>query len=155
MISEIVEVSKLSLPVIAMASVFIAWQQYSANREKLRLDLYDRRFKIYDLVVHSIYNVQFGLGDYEGDEMTALYTAFNEAKFLLPDDIYKVVKKAEINTQVHREFLRRRERLEGMPENESELIKVQKAIEELEPKLDSLRDELTEAFSRVLKIKKF
>ena len=94
MINELVLLSKLSLPIIAIASVFIAWQQYSANREKLKLELYDRRFIIYDLIVQSIHTALYGLGEFEEDERVQLYTAYNEARFLLPDDIYRKVEKA-------------------------------------------------------------
>lgn len=155
MITELVEISKLSLPIIAIASIFIAWQQYSANREKLKLDLYDRRFKIYDLVVQSIYSAHFGLGGYEEGEYAELYTACNEAQFLLPESIYKLVKKSQKYTRIHRELLRRREKLEGTSDSESEISKLQSIIEESEPKLDKLVTDLTEAFSQVLKIKKF
>jgi hypothetical protein len=34
-------------PLIAMITVYIAWQQFRTNRNKLRLDLYDRRFGLY------------------------------------------------------------------------------------------------------------
>ncbi len=155
MITELVEISKLSLPIIAIASVFIAWQQYSANREKLKLDLYDRRFKIYDLVVQSIYSAQFGLGDYEGDEYAELYTACNEAQFLLPENIYKLVEKSQKHIRLHRELLRRRKKLEGTPENSQKVLEIQNIIENSEPKLEKMVSDITEAFSHVLKIKKF
>jgi len=154
-ITELIEISKLSLPVIAIASIFIAWQQYSANREKLKLDLYDRRFKIYDLVVQSIYSTQFGLGDYERDEYAALDTAFNEAQFLLSKNIYKIVAKSQKYIGLHRELLRRREKLEDTPENSSRRLELQSIIERSEPKLEELVSDVTEAFGQVLKITKF
>ena len=155
MVTELVEISKLSLPIIAIASVFIAYQQYAANREKLRLDLYDRRFKIYDLVVQSIYSAQFGLGEYAEGEYAELYTACNEAQFLLPENIYNLVKKSQEHTRLHRELLRRREKFEGTPSSETESSKIQELIENSEPKLEKRVTDLTEAFSQVLKIKKF
>ena len=155
MITELVEISKLSLPVIAIASIFIAWQQYSANREKLRLELYDRRFKIYDLVVQSIYATQFGLGGYEDGEYAELDTAFNEAQFLLPENIYKVVQRSQKHIRLHRELLRRREKLEDVPENSEKRLEIQTIIESSEPKLEKLVIDVTEAFGQVLKITKF
>ncbi len=155
MVNELIQISKLSLPVIALASVFIAWQQYSANREKLRLELYDRRFKIYDLIVQSIYIALYGLGEFEGDELVQLYTACNEARFLLPDDIYKKVEKSQKHVRIHLELIRRRETLKESSENSEEFSKIQEMIEDSEPKLECLVDEVTKAFDQVLKIKKF
>lgn len=152
---ELIQISKLSLPIIAIASVFIAWQQYSANREKLRLELYDRRFKIYDLIVQSIYTALYGLGEFEEDERIQLYTACNEARFLLPDEIYKKVEKSQKHVRLHLELLRRRDRLTEGSENSEKITKVQKIIEESEPKLESLVDEMAKAFDQVLKIRKF
>ncbi|EHH1037873.1 hypothetical protein J7077_004805 [Vibrio parahaemolyticus] len=155
MISELIEISQLSVPVIAVASVFIAWQQYSANREKLKLDLYDRRFKIYDIVVQSIYSTQFGLGEYDENEYAELYTAVNEAQFLLPENVYKVITKSQKHIRLHRELLRRREKLNDTPENTVRLAEIQRIIEDSEPKLEKLVEELTEQFVKVLKIRKF
>ena len=156
MITELVEISKLSLPIIAIASIFIAWQQYSANREKLRLELYDRRFKIYDIVVQSIYGTQFGLGGYDEGKFAELDTAFNEAQFLLPENIYKVVQRSQEHIRLHRELLRRREKLEDTPEGSTKrLEEIQTIIESSEPKLEKLVIDVTEAFGQVLKIKKF
>ena len=41
----------LAVPSTMIASIvaWIAYQQYEINRQKLKLDLYDRRFKIYIL----------------------------------------------------------------------------------------------------------
>lgn len=46
---ELIEKIILALPSIIIAGIvaYIAYQQYEINRQKLKLDLYDRRFKIY------------------------------------------------------------------------------------------------------------
>lgn len=35
--------------IIAILGVFIAWLQWNTNRSKLKLDLFDRRMKVYDV----------------------------------------------------------------------------------------------------------
>jgi hypothetical protein len=40
----------LLTPVIAAIATYIAWQQWQANRQKLKLDLYQQRFKVFDAV---------------------------------------------------------------------------------------------------------
>lgn len=94
----------------------------------------------------------YSLGEFEENERVQLYTACNEARFLLPDDIYKKVEKSQKHVRIHLELLRRRDRLEESSENAEEISKVQKIIEESEPKLESLVDEMAKAFEKVLKI---
>jgi hypothetical protein len=38
----------LMTPVIALLAVYIAWQQWRTNADKVKLDKFDRRFAIYD-----------------------------------------------------------------------------------------------------------
>lgn len=47
--------SVIATIIIAAAGVFISWLQWSLNRQKLRLDLYDRRAKIYEDVKNFIH----------------------------------------------------------------------------------------------------
>jgi hypothetical protein len=50
---ELTEKIILALPSIIIAGIvaYIAYQQYEINRQKLKLDLYDRRFKIYSAAI--------------------------------------------------------------------------------------------------------
>ncbi len=52
---EISTFAEVCLAFIAIVSAIIAWQQYTANRERLRLELYDKRFKIYHVIINFIY----------------------------------------------------------------------------------------------------
>lgn len=46
---ELPELSKeLLTPVIAVLTIFIAYQQWRTNQQKLKLDCYDRRLKVYE-----------------------------------------------------------------------------------------------------------
>jgi len=65
------------------------------------------------------------------------------------------IEKSKKHVRLHVELLRRRDRLEESAENPEEISKVQKIIEESEPKLECLVDEMAEAFDQVLKIRKF
>ena len=44
-------------PLIAAIALYIAWQQKKINKQKLDLDKYDRRQKVYDEVTHFIRTV--------------------------------------------------------------------------------------------------
>ena len=50
---DLIEKIILALPSLIIAGIVacIAYQQYEINRQKLKLDLYDRRFKIYSAAI--------------------------------------------------------------------------------------------------------
>jgi hypothetical protein len=49
-LKALVEASSAALtPVVAILTVYIAYQQYQTNMSKLRLDLYDRRRKVLEV----------------------------------------------------------------------------------------------------------
>ena len=87
----------LLTPVIGIAVVYIAWQQWQANTRKLKLEMYDRRRRIYDEVVAFLGLV---LRDFKPDipDVLAFRRATAEADFLFDSEITnyidEVVKQA-------------------------------------------------------------
>lgn len=56
---DIIQLSSSCLtPLIAIITAYIAYQQYNTNRQKLKLDLYDKRFKVFlglqSLLIHIL-----------------------------------------------------------------------------------------------------
>lgn len=48
---QIIEISKALLtPVVAIVAAYVAWQQLKTNRRKLKLDLFDRRYAVFEKV---------------------------------------------------------------------------------------------------------
>jgi|SRR5882672_5537469 len=48
---QILEISKALLtPLIAIVATYIAWQQWRTNKQKLLLERYDRRLRVYEEV---------------------------------------------------------------------------------------------------------
>ncbi len=77
--------------VIAAIVAYIAWQQHKTNRDKLRLDLYDRRFKVFDRV--KIFVTDVFLEQRVSEEQLGQYRgATAEATFLFKDDILEYLK---------------------------------------------------------------
>lgn len=78
--------------IVAIATTFVAGyvarisrQQWLTNREKLRLDLYDRRFKIYVRVLDFYNAVILWDGSEAQQALKAPFTqAFRESRFLFP-----------------------------------------------------------------------
>ncbi|WP_321528324.1 hypothetical protein [Sedimenticola selenatireducens] len=91
-----VEVSRLFIPIVAVAGVFIAWQQFQANKAKIRVELYQRRLDVYRVLLEAIQVTSYL--DEERDEhevFSKLELALDEAYFLLPESIYQKIQPIE------------------------------------------------------------
>ena len=80
----------LSTPVIGIAVVYIAYQQHKTNRNKLRLDLYDRRFKLYNEITSLLGSI-VQKGDVSDDDLAGCLRNTKEAVFLFKEDIPKYI----------------------------------------------------------------
>lgn len=73
-------------PIIAILAAYIAWRQHQISRSKLKLDLYDRRFKVYrglmDLFAAVLRDVKVSRAD-----LANYYSQTNEKVFLFDSDI--------------------------------------------------------------------
>lgn len=73
--------------VTALIALYIAFQQWKTNRDKVKLDLYDRRYKIYDetrrFIASAVRN-----GDLTNDDFSKFYSVLPEARFLFQEDVY-------------------------------------------------------------------
>src|SRR5262245_66272538 len=58
----------LLTPVIGIVATYIAWQQWKTNRNKLNLDRYDRRMRVYQEVVRFI-SIGIRYDNYDDDEL--------------------------------------------------------------------------------------
>lgn len=95
-IEQMIEVSKgLLTPLIAIVATYVAWQQWQTNRQKLILDRYDRRLRVYE-EVRKILSIILRDAKASYADLLQFRTAVSEADFLfgpeIPeyiDEIYK------------------------------------------------------------------
>ncbi len=86
-IEQIAEISKALLtPVIAIVATYIAWQQWKTNQQKLLLDLYDRRLKVYE-EVRQILSLILRDAKASYDDLMKFRMAVSEADFLFGPEI--------------------------------------------------------------------
>jgi hypothetical protein len=72
-IDQIIEASKALLtPVIAIVAVYVAWQQLNANRRKLKLDLFEKRYAIFEKIGEFIGSILTSGRVQEGGEIQFL-----------------------------------------------------------------------------------
>jgi len=76
----------LLTPVIAGVVAYIAYQQYKTNRDRLRLDLYDRRLKVFEGLMALLW-VIFRKGTCNDQERDQFQRATVEGSFLFDKDI--------------------------------------------------------------------
>lgn len=99
LIAEIQLLSGLLVPVIAALGVWIAYRQHKTNqqqadtaRQKLRLDLFDRRLVVYEATMKFFASV-FTSGYVNGSPLTEYMTAVRGAKWILDDEIHDYLNK--------------------------------------------------------------
>lgn len=87
--------SALLTPLIAVVAAYIAWQQWKTNRQKLVMDRYDRRLRIYE-EVRKILSIILRDAKARTDDLLKFRTSVSEADFLFGpeimayiDEIYK------------------------------------------------------------------
>ena len=90
---NVLEVLKgLLSPILAVGIAYIAYQQHKTNREKLRLELYDRRLKVF----HSLMNF-LGDNSRDGDcshgRLSQYGAEIGESRFLFDKDITDYLEK--------------------------------------------------------------
>ena len=84
--------SALLTPVIAGVAVYIAWQQWKTNRQRLNLDRYDRRLHIYEEVIRILSLISRDAGA-SFDDLVKFRISVSEADFLFGPEIRKYINE--------------------------------------------------------------
>lgn len=86
-VEQVIEILKALLtPVIAVVATYIAWQQWRTNQQKLLLDRYDRRLRVYEQV-RNILSIVLRDATASYDELLRFRTSVSEADFLFGPEI--------------------------------------------------------------------
>jgi len=151
---EWLQVSKLFIPLIAVAGLYIARQQYVVNKTKIRLELYDKRFSIYHSIV-TIFENMLCDEKLNEKEFYAFETSCNEALFLLPDKVLKDVSVARKLAHNWRRLNRQLVAFEkrNLSSDNTDLVKDE--MVSLEEEIESFIEPITKSFATVLKFEQF
>lgn len=79
-------------PVVACFGAWIAYQQWITARDKLRLDLYDRRLAVYQVARETL-GIVFTEGDLKRDDETAYLQGTVRARWLFGKEIEAYLMK--------------------------------------------------------------
>jgi hypothetical protein len=85
-------VAALSIPVIALIAAYIAWQQWRVNERRLKHELFDRNFLVYEAILKFIGSVVTS-GKAKDENLYNFNQDTRAAKFLLGDDVSAFIIK--------------------------------------------------------------
>ena len=74
--------SGLLTPVIAIIVAYIAYQQWKTNKQRLRAELYDRKFTVYEILTDTIGEVMRN-GDISDEQLEKFNVQRRKSHFLL------------------------------------------------------------------------
>jgi len=107
-------------PVIAILAVYIAWQQYRINRYKVRIDLFDRRYKIFDTLMNLLGHIA-QRGDIADEKLNEFLRSTKESEFLFKKDIPEYldeIYKNAVDLHCQEEMLKSQQLPIGLKRNE-------------------------------------
>lgn len=131
----------LLAPVIALVAVYIAWRQHATARDRLRLDLYDRRFAVYRALM-DLLSAALTSGNLKDAELYRFSSDTAERSFLFGPEISEYceeiwkegVRLQALNSRLHEEDLPAGEERNQVARSRTELFQWFKNQLEAAPK---------------------
>ncbi len=88
---QLIEIFKALLtPVIAIVATYIAWQQWKTNQQRLNLERYDRRLRVYE-EVKKILSIIARDAKVSIEDLLTFRTSVSEADFLFGPEILQYI----------------------------------------------------------------
>lgn len=141
--------SGLLTPMIAILAGYIAWRQYQTARARLKLDLYERRFRVYrglmDLVAAVVCD-----GGASRWALARYYSETNEKQFLFGPDVIEYMKTAREKAVRLRQVSRK---IKNPPGQQEQAAAVEEEQEQLLSWFDTQVDEAQAKFAKYLDFK--
>ena len=121
-------VQAVATVMIAGAACYIAWRQHRTAEAKLRLDLFDRRFRVYrglmDLLGDAVREPNISM-----DALGKFYLATDEKRFLFGKDIIEYLDEVKNKVVALRHAQRE---IEQLPENQQRNAAIEADVNLLE-----------------------
>ena len=99
-----VYLSALLTPVVAIYGSFIAYLQWRLSQNKLKLDLFDRRFKVYEAARDFLASI-ITSGKANEDNLFKFLIATREAKWLLNPEVAEYLDKQMYSNAINLQTL--------------------------------------------------
>jgi hypothetical protein len=112
--------------IVGLLVAYIAWQQWKISQAKLRLDLFDRRYKVYD-ATRTFIGVALRKTNFDDSDLFEFYRATSDAGFLFKADVVNYLK--EVSTHAN-EMRLHHELYHPTPASETERVAHINAVHE-------------------------
>jgi len=80
--------------IVALLAVWIAYRNFAVSRERFRLDLFDKRFKVFEAARHLV-SQALNAGELKRSELWAFRAAVIEKEFLFGDAIVEYLNEMD------------------------------------------------------------
>jgi hypothetical protein len=140
--------SALLTPTVAVIGSFIAYRQWRTAQNKLKLELFDRRFNVY-LAATTLLASIMGSGKAKDEDLFKFLSATRDAKWLLNIDVANYMDKELYHKAV--ELMTFSDMLEGVPPGEERTANIRKQAE-IKKWFLTQYEVLDEKFSSFLKL---
>lgn len=150
--SEIIDLLSAALtPIIAIIVAYIAWRQHKTDKDKLRLDLYEKRFKVYQSTIELL-AIILKKADVSLEEVSQFAFKTNESKFLFENEIPDYIENLRKNA-IKLHYLERRFR-ENTSIDEDEKGRIANESNDLEEWFGDQFKATNDLFTKYLSFKK-
>ena len=96
--------------IVGLVAAFIAYQQYSIAHTKLKLDLFDRRYRIYE-AARKFLALILQRATFDDKDLFEYYAGISDAKFLFPKEVTDYLKLISTRAVQMRTYARKYEHL--------------------------------------------
>lgn len=130
--------SALLIPIIALIGCYIAYQQMKTEKNKLKFDLFDKRYATYDSTMSFISDIAAS-GKVTEDKLVQFYIEIKESKWILDEDISEFLHE-NIYNKAHDIFFSQKKLSRTRPPKERDeiLLDIDKMISDLRNEIDPL-----------------
>ena len=108
--------------IIGIFVAYVAWRQHQNAKEKLRLDLFERRYTIFEYFEY-FKNVLFIEGKVTPESLSSLERARYGSRFLFKGEIYNLMSEICITASNYKRYRLRYESISKDSPNEEETFK--------------------------------
>jgi hypothetical protein len=109
--------------VVGLGVIFIAWQQWKVAHAKLRLDLFDRRYKVYEATRYFLAGL-LSCPTFSDSQLFTFYAGTSDVEFLFDSkvvDYLSQIRNRAIDMRLQNELFR------GLPDGPERSAKIEAA----------------------------
>ena len=92
--------------IVGLSVAYIAWQQWQVARSKLRLDLFDRRYKVFE-ATRKFLAVILRDARFEDSQLFEFYAGTSDAEFLFGSEVVDYlaeIRKRSLDMRLHQKL---------------------------------------------------